>query len=81
MSTGDDSGAERARAEHEHRDGPQRDPFQVIAYLLSGILLYGGAGLLLDRWLGTSFLVPVGLVVGAGMAVWLVHLHFGPPRP
>ncbi|RJK98150.1 hypothetical protein [Vallicoccus soli] len=81
MSSGDGSGARRGGTGHEPPDGPQRDPFQVIAYLLSGMLLYGGAGLLLDRWLGTSFLVAVGMILGTGLSLWLVHLRFGPPRP
>jgi F0F1-type ATP synthase assembly protein I len=33
--------------------------------------MYGVLGWLLDRWLGTSFLVAVGIIVGAGMGLYL----------
>ena len=49
----------------------------MIAYLLSGLLLWGGAGLLLDRWLGTSFLVLVGMLVGGVGALYLVYIRYG----
>jgi ATP synthase protein I len=49
----------------------------VLSYVITGPLLYGGIGWLLDRWLGTGFLVAVGLVIGAGLAVFLVNLRYG----
>ena len=67
----------------EHRP-PARssdDPYAIIAHLLAGMLLYGGIGWGLDRWLGTSFLVPVGLIVGAGLAIWVVVVRAGRPQP
>lgn len=45
---------------------------QVLSYLISGVGFYGLVGWLLDRWLGTGFLLPVGLVLGAGLALYLV---------
>jgi F0F1-type ATP synthase assembly protein I len=33
--------------------------------------MYGVLGWLLDRWLGTSFLVAVGILVGAGLGLYL----------
>jgi ATP synthase protein I len=45
----------------------------VAGYLLAGICLFGGLGLLMDHWLGVSFLTPVGLVVGAGAGGYLVY--------
>ena len=40
------------------------DPWLAFGYLVSGVLLYGLIGWLLDRWLGTTFLVVVGILVG-----------------
>jgi F0F1-type ATP synthase assembly protein I len=51
--------------------------FSIIGYLLSGILFWGGVGLGLDKWLGTSFLLLTGLLVGAGSGIYLVWLRFG----
>jgi hypothetical protein len=33
--------------------------------------MYGVLGWLLDRWLGTSFLVAVGILTGAGLGLYL----------
>ena len=44
-------------------------------YLLSGLLLFGGLGVLLDRWLDTSVMTPVGIVVGFLLGGWLVYLR------
>jgi F0F1-type ATP synthase assembly protein I len=33
--------------------------------------MYGVLGWLLDRWLGTTFLVAVGILVGAGLGLYL----------
>lgn len=53
------------------------DAWTVIAYLLSGLLLWGGAGMLLDRWLGTEFLVLIGMLVGGGAGLYLVYIRYG----
>ncbi|MDP9418213.1 MAG: AtpZ/AtpI family protein [Actinomycetota bacterium] len=53
------------------------DPWSIVAYLLSGMLVWGGAGWLLDRWLGTSFLVLVGLLLGTALATYLIYVRLG----
>ncbi len=50
---------------------------RCVSYLLSGVLLYGGAGWLLDQWLGTAFLLPLGIVLGAAGGVYLIHKRYG----
>ena len=47
------------------------DPWQATSCLLAGVLVYGVLGWLADRWLGTSFLVAVGIVLGAVMGIYL----------
>ncbi|UJH70635.1 hypothetical protein [Ornithinimicrobium sp. INDO-MA30-4] len=49
----------------------------VIAYLLSGPITFGGLGFLLDWWLGTSFLVPVGIIAGMTMSIYVIWLRYG----
>ncbi|MBB5079942.1 AtpZ/AtpI family protein [Nonomuraea endophytica] len=51
--------------------------WSIPSYLLSGMAIYGGAGWLLDRWLGTSALFPIGVVVGVALAVYLVYRKYG----
>ncbi len=50
---------------------PTTDPWHAFGYLTSGVAMYGVLGWLLDRWLGTTFLVAVGILVGAGLGLFL----------
>lgn len=44
--------------------------------LVSGILVWGGVGYLLDRWLGTSpWLLGLGCFVGNGAGLYLMWLR------
>lgn len=49
----------------------------VIAYLVAGPLTFGLAGWGLDRLLGTSFLLVVGLLFGMGLAFYVIWLRYG----
>lgn len=51
------------------------------AYLLAGPALYGGLGWLVDRWLGTSFLLPVGILAGAVLSAYVVTVRYRVPHP
>ncbi len=44
----------------------------AFGYPIGGAAFYGGVGWLLDRWLETSFLFPVGLLFGIGLAIYLL---------
>ena len=50
----------------------------VLAYLISGPLLYGGLGWLVDGWLGTKpVFVAVGIIGGMALAMYLVWFRYG----
>jgi len=49
----------------------------VLAYLISGPVLFGGAGWGLDRWLGTGFFVVIGLLAGMGLSLYVIWLRYG----
>ena len=55
--------------------GPDRTAMdqgmRALSYLISGVLLYGALGWVGDHFLHTSFLLPIGIVVGAGLGVYL----------
>jgi ATP synthase protein I len=51
--------------------------WSIFGYLLSGLIFWGGVGWGLDSWLGTSYLLLVGLLVGMGASLYLVWLRFG----
>ena len=77
----------------EHRPDDAREPeegtgpsptFQadamgstIIAYLLTGPALFGGVGWLLDRWLGTALFVPVGILSGMALSLYVIWLRYG----
>jgi F0F1-type ATP synthase assembly protein I len=58
------------------QDSPRGDPWHAFGYLVSGVALYGFLGWLADRWLQTSFLVAVGILVGAGLGLYMTFSRF-----
>jgi ATP synthase protein I len=65
--------------------GPEREPsgrgaemvWSIIGTLVAGVLAWGGIGWLLDRWLGTGFLVAVGILLGMAGAFYLIIKRYG----
>jgi ATP synthase protein I len=57
--------------------GQENALWSIFGYLLSGLLFWGGVGWGLDKWLGTSYLLLVGLLLGMGASLYLVWLRFG----
>ncbi|TMK82076.1 MAG: hypothetical protein E6G47_01470 [Actinobacteria bacterium] len=50
----------------------------ISAYLLSGILVWGGVGWLIDHLVGTpKVFTAIGMVLGAGLGVYLVYIRYG----
>ncbi len=45
-------------------------------YILAGLLIFGGLGMWLDRWLDVTALTPLGIVVGCLLGGYLVYLRF-----
>ena len=57
-------------------DTPQGDPWHAFGYVVSGVVVYGVVGWLLDRWLGTTFLVALGILAGAGLGIYMTYARF-----
>jgi ATP synthase protein I len=51
--------------------------WSIIGTLVAGVLAWGFIGWLLDRWLGTGYLVAVGILVGAAGAFYLIIRRYG----
>lgn len=52
--------------------------WNVIGTLASGILVWGGIGYLVDRWVGFHWLfLPVGMVIGVSASIYVVYLRYG----
>jgi ATP synthase protein I len=68
---------------------PERDremsdvAWSVVSYLIAGMLLWGGLGWLVDRWLdrSTALFFPLGLVLGIGAALYLVFARIDRSPP
>ena len=57
------------------------DPWHAFGYLVSGVAIYGLLGWFADRWLGTSFLVVLGILLGAGFGIYLTWSRFNRDDP
>jgi F0F1-type ATP synthase assembly protein I len=54
------------------------EAWDVIGVLLSGIIVVGGLGWLLDLAFDLHYLfLPIGMVLGVGIAIWMVYLKHG----
>lgn len=49
----------------------------VLAYLITGPVLFGGLGWLLDRALGLTLFVVVGILAGMTLSLYTVWLRYG----
>jgi ATP synthase protein I len=50
----------------------------IISTLIAGMLVLGGLGFVLDRVFDTgSGLTALGIVLGAGMGIYIVYLRYG----
>ncbi|MEW2355840.1 AtpZ/AtpI family protein [Spirillospora sp. NPDC029432] len=62
-------------------DQDQRDfanaAWSIPSSIMSGMIVYGGIGWLLDRWWGTSAMLPIGILVGLALALYLVYHRYG----
>lgn len=49
----------------------------VLSYLIGGVLVYGALGWLGDHFFHTGFLLPLGIILGAALAVYTIIKRFG----
>jgi F0F1-type ATP synthase assembly protein I len=50
---------------------------RVLSYLIAGVGLYGLLGWVGDQYLGTEFLLPIGIVAGAAFGCYVIIRRFG----
>jgi F0F1-type ATP synthase assembly protein I len=49
--------------------------------MISGMAVWGGVGWLLDRWWDTRVFLPVGVILGMAVAIYLVIKRYGGAPP
>lgn len=65
-----------AQQDPAQENSPTGDPWNAFGYLVAGVAVYGLLGWLADRWLGTSYIVGVGILVGAGLGIYMTWARF-----
>ena len=71
--------SDEARVERERRDAQQMDSvmWSIVGHMGASLLMYGGLGYLLGRWLGHPILLLVGLLFGMVTSlvytIWLAN--------
>jgi F0F1-type ATP synthase assembly protein I len=59
------------------RRGEAGDSYGALSYILAGPLLYGGLGWVADHLLGTIFFLPLGVVGGLALSVFVIYKRYG----
>ena len=60
----------------EPRPPRESDGWQILSYMLGGMILYGGIGWLVGRWTGITLLFPLGMILGIGLSIALIIFRF-----
>lgn len=57
--------------------GGESDAWAAFGLVVSGVLVWGGAGILVSRWLDHPLPAVVGLLVGMAGGLYLVWFRYG----
>lgn len=81
-----EAGQDQPRSERGEKLDGMNLGMRVLSYLISGVAFYGFLGWLGDHFLGTGFLLPIGIVAGAGLGCYVIIRRYGrinevPTRP
>ena len=72
-----DAGQDQPRSQRGAKLEGMNLGMRVLSYLISGVAFYGFLGWLGDHFLGTSFLLPIGIVAGAALGCYVIIRRFG----
>ena len=72
-----DAGQNQPRSQRGEKLDGMNLGMRVLSYLISGVALYGFLGWLGGHFLGTSFLLPIGIVAGAALGCYVIIRRFG----
>ena len=72
-----------SHTDERERDRPAADQdgmtqgMRVLSHLIAGVALYGALGWVGDHFLHTSFLLPIGIVLGAALGIYTMIKRLG----
>ena len=61
----------------EFRRKGEADAYGALGLVISGVLVWGGVGYLVGRWLDNQVFVMLGLLLGMGAGLYLVWFRYG----
>lgn len=64
-------------AERKLSQKASNDAWSATGLLISGVVVWGGAGWLVSRWLDNQLFVMVGLLVGTATALYGIWFRYG----
>lgn len=62
---------------HPDEPVPESAAWNILAYLLAGLVGFGLPAWFVDRWLGTTWIVGVGIVFGTAVAMMTIWFRYG----
>jgi Putative F0F1-ATPase subunit Ca2+/Mg2+ transporter len=65
------------KADDGHQRLEESRMWNVVSYLITGPAMFGLIGWGLDSWLGTTWLVAVGILGGMALSLYLVWFRYG----
>lgn len=65
------------KADSGHQRLDEARMWNVVSYLITGPAMFGAVGFGLDHWVGTTWLVAVGIVGGMALSLYLVWFRYG----
>ena len=72
-----DAGRDEPRLQRSAKSAGMDIGMRVLSYLIAGVAFYGFLGWVGDRFLGTGFLLPIGIVAGAALGCYVIIRRFG----
>ena len=72
-----DAGRDEPRLQRSEKSAGMDIGMRVLSYLIAGVAFYGFLGWVGDRFLGTGFLLPIGIVAGAALGCYVIIRRFG----
>jgi F0F1-type ATP synthase assembly protein I len=72
-----ETGRDEPRLERSAKSAGIDIGMRVLSYLIAGVAFYGFLGWLGDRFLGTGFLLPIGIIAGAALGCYVIIRRFG----